>query len=47
MEFYQKTLHIAKDKIYAPRVNDVVDATTESHIYQVEVDMTVISIDLV
>lgn len=35
MGFAKKTLTISDDKIFAPNIGECVDATTESHIYQV------------
>lgn len=34
-DFAGKTLGISKDKIFSPGIGECVDATTESHIYQV------------
>ena len=33
--FAKKTLAISDDKLFAPGIGECVDATTESHIYQV------------
>ena len=33
--FAKKTLALSDDKIFAPGIGECVDATTESHIYQV------------
>ena len=34
-DFAGKTLGVSKDKIFSPYIGECVDATTESHIYQV------------
>lgn len=33
--FAKKTLALSDDKVFAPGIGECVDATTESHIYQV------------
>ena len=38
MDYCQKNLHLPRSKLFAPRVGETVDATTESHIYQVRGD---------
>ena len=37
LSFAKKTLAISDDKLFAPGVGECVDATTESHIYQVSI----------
>ena len=35
MQFCKKSLQFSEDKLFAPKVGEIVDATRESHIYQV------------
>lgn len=37
LSFAKKTLAISDDKLFAPGIGECVDATTESHIYQVSI----------
>ena len=37
LQYCMKTLQLPSDKLFAPRVGETVDATTESHIYQASV----------
>lgn len=36
MQFCKRSLQLTEDKLFAPKVGDIVDATRESHIYQVK-----------